>query len=249
MDLMEQQEIRRKQLFDTLIDIEQQNKSQQEDFWLLQYQKLIDSRPTDLSISANSIDPALGYNFLVNGVVHCLPFLSKIWQSKAKDLSSITDEDLLSAGISKATDRSNILLSIQQFLDNDGPAAASAPIKHSESVSDSDDQRPTTTKDETGEFLAECVICMEYSVSLSVRSVNRIKSMRRKAVQRILQTILKITFDVLRSQLFNKIYLFQCKIIFIPCGHMCCCQNCHSDLQLCPMCRSDIDRRIKVIQP
>lgn len=152
------------QLFDTLIDIEQQNKSQQEDFWLLQYQKLIDSRPIDLSTSANSIDPALGYNFLVNGVVHCLPFLSKIWHIKGKDLGSVTDEDLYSAGISKAADRSNILLSIQQFLDSDSPAAASVPTKQSDSVSD-DGQLSKNTKDETSEFLAECVICMENSVS------------------------------------------------------------------------------------
>lgn len=117
-----------------------------------------------MSTSANSIDPALGYNFLVNGVVHCLPFLSKIWHSKGKELGSVTDEDLHSAGITKATDRSNILLSIQQFLDNDRPAVASAPIKHSDSVPD-DEKQSTTTKNETGELLAECVVCMENSVS------------------------------------------------------------------------------------
>lgn len=156
------------QLFDTLVDIEQQNKFQQEDFWLLQYQKLIDSRPADLSISANSIDPALGYNFLVNGVVHCLPFLSKIWHTKGKDLASITDDDLSSAGISKAIDRSNILLSISQFLEMDRSIVPSAPHKHSESVAAVQvDQQPTIATDDIqkGELLAECVICMENSVS------------------------------------------------------------------------------------
>lgn len=130
----------------------------------MQYQKLIDSRPIDLSTSANSIDPALGYNFLVNGVVHCLPFLSKIWHNKGKDLSSVADEDLRSAGILKAADRSNILLSIREFIDNDRPVIPSAPTKHSQSVSD-DDEQSKTTKIETGELLAECVICMENSVS------------------------------------------------------------------------------------
>lgn len=130
---------------------------------MLQYQKLIDSRPTDLSLSASSIDPALGYNFLVNGVVHCLPFLSKIWHSKGKDLGSITDEDLHAAGIVKASDRFNILLSIQEFLNNERPVIASAPIKHSDSVSD--DERTTEANDQVGELLAECVVCMENSVS------------------------------------------------------------------------------------
>lgn len=157
------------QLFDTLVDMEQQNESQQEDFWLLQYQKLIDSRPTSVSTSANSIDPALGYNFLVNGVVHCLPFLSKIWQSKGKDLDSVTDDDLLSAGISKEIDRSNILLSIRQFLDNERPVVPTAPSTPSAGASTDDEQQPTSAKDENtskGELLAECVICMENSVSI-----------------------------------------------------------------------------------
>lgn len=81
----------------------------------------------------------------------------------------MTDEDLHSAGISKPTDRSNILLSIRQFLDNDRPAVASAPIKHLESVSD-DYKRPANGQNETGEFLAECVVCMENSVSLFDRN-------------------------------------------------------------------------------
>lgn len=100
-------------------------------------------------------------------MVHCLPFLSKIWHSKGKDLSSVTDDDLRSAGISLTTDRSNILLSIQQFLDNESSVVASAPIVRSESAS-GDDQLPTNRKDETNEFLAECVICMENSVRLIV---------------------------------------------------------------------------------
>lgn len=234
--------------------MEQQNKSQQEDFWLLQYQKLIDSRPIDLSTSANSIDPALGYNFLVNGVVHCLPFLSKIWQSKGKDLGSVTDEDLHSAGILNGTDRTNILLSIQQFLDYDRPFA-SAPTKHSESVSD-DAQRTTNIQDDAGELQAECVICMENSVSLFDFNGRCMSGrMSRGLLKRFLPTDTPDDIDISHlynvnpySELKNE-FIFQCKIIFIPCGHLCCCQNCHSDLQLCPMCRSQIDRRIKVIQP
>lgn len=169
--------------------MEHQNKSQQEDFWLLQYQKLIDSRPIDLSTSANSIDPLLGYNFLVNGVVHCLPFLSKIWQSKGKDLSSVTDEDLHLAGILKATDRTNILLSIQQFLDNERPLA-SAPTKHSDSVSD-DNQRTTNIDDVPGELLAECVICMENSVSFFKYNGHRMRTMSNNLI--FLRTFLLMT--------------------------------------------------------
>ena len=34
-------------------------------------------------------------------------------------------------------------------------------------------------------------------------------------------------------------------VIFIPCGHYCCCENCSLQLnQTCPICRSTIDRWI-----
>ncbi|XP_050443068.1 E3 ubiquitin-protein ligase LRSAM1-like [Adelges cooleyi] len=34
-------------------------------------------------------------------------------------------------------------------------------------------------------------------------------------------------------------------VIFIPCGHLCCCWKCSSKLLLCPMCRSDICDKIQ----
>lgn len=40
----------------------------------------------------------------------------------------------------------------------------------------------------------------------------------------------------------------RCEVVFVPCGHMCCCQSCSvKDMDSCPMCRSNIDRSIKVI--
>ncbi|XP_072936142.1 E3 ubiquitin-protein ligase LRSAM1-like [Epargyreus clarus] len=38
------------------------------------------------------------------------------------------------------------------------------------------------------------------------------------------------------------------EVVFVPCGHMCCCQNCaYKELECCPMCRGDIERTIKVL--
>ncbi|NXF92194.1 LRSM1 ligase, partial [Eubucco bourcierii] len=36
------------------------------------------------------------------------------------------------------------------------------------------------------------------------------------------------------------------QIIFLPCGHVCCCQNCCERLQPCPLCRKDIAQRIRI---
>lgn len=42
----------------------------------------------------------------------------------------------------------------------------------------------------------------------------------------------------------------KCEVVFVPCGHMCCCQPCsNKDMELCPMCRTTIERIIKIIIP
>jgi hypothetical protein len=33
--------------------------------------------------------------------------------------------------------------------------------------------------------------------------------------------------------------------LFAPCGHVCCCALCHSDLTSCPVCRANISSRIR----
>lgn len=159
----------------TLADIENQKQNEQQDFWLLQYQKLLDSQPIELSQKSAGLDPLLGYNFLLNGVVHCLPFLSKIWQTKQTALENITKEDLEAAGVKKEADRAAILQSIKDYLNGETARASSAPPPNEKQYVSSGkeaiepEQKPTVAADgddavAMGESLAECVVCMENSV-------------------------------------------------------------------------------------
>lgn len=169
----------------TLSDIENQKQNEQQDFWLLQYQKLLDSQPMELSQKSSSIDPLLGYNFLLNGVVHCLPFLSKIWQSKQTALEDITNEDLEAAGVKKETDRAAILQSIRDYLKVDIvrlPSATAPTTKKQQvhelvnEIAESEEQQPSTSDGGPliGETLAECVVCMEKSVCIVILENNLI---------------------------------------------------------------------------
>ncbi|NXE43177.1 LRSM1 ligase, partial [Ptilorrhoa leucosticta] len=36
------------------------------------------------------------------------------------------------------------------------------------------------------------------------------------------------------------------QMIFLPCGHVCCCQSCCERLHSCPLCRQDIAQRIRI---
>ncbi|XP_058799573.1 E3 ubiquitin-protein ligase LRSAM1-like isoform X2 [Phymastichus coffea] len=40
---------------------------------------------------------------------------------------------------------------------------------------------------------------------------------------------------------------FDCEVIFLPCGHFCCCAKCTEMLSMdCPMCRTSIKRKIRI---
>lgn len=181
---MEQQSKRKRELLDTLVCLELQRENEQRDFWLLQYQKLLDAQPGEQSFRATSIDPMLGYNFLVNGVVHCIPFLSRLWQSDKYSIMDITDNDLMEAGIKSASDRERILQSICDFLKLEKPsqvkeaiptaatvaaaAAAAQPQKHTDTPSAPQTEQSNSHENQTettSEMDSECVICMEESVS------------------------------------------------------------------------------------
>lgn len=42
----------------------------------------------------------------------------------------------------------------------------------------------------------------------------------------------------------------ECQVIFLPCGHLCCCNNCSNMVTTeCPMCRCSIQRKIQVRKP
>lgn len=146
-------------------------KQNEQDFWLLQYQKLLDSQPSELCIKSSHLDPLLGYQFLVNGVVHCLPFLSKLWQNYQENITAISDDDLQLAGVKNSRDRRNILKSIAEYSSQQSVPNASAPLDDSTNKGKETPTAPIDSPIESKsidqqklEMLAECVVCMEESV-------------------------------------------------------------------------------------
>ncbi|KAJ8967571.1 hypothetical protein NQ317_001783 [Molorchus minor] len=69
IDLLEQQKKRRNQLLSTLQTMELSNEDTIEDFWLKQYQRLLDKLPKGLSQAQKNIDINLAQILLMNGVI------------------------------------------------------------------------------------------------------------------------------------------------------------------------------------
>lgn len=176
LDLMEQQDKRKKQLRETLLDME--NQKTEDDFWLIQYQKLIDSRGVMQSMQA-TLDPVLGYNFLLHGVIHVVPFLLKVWNKKDFQLEKVSDEDLLNAGIKNPKDRAGVLRAIADFLFNQSNDAAPAADECAKSCEEPGPSKPPTVPQENSSKsptlsasssrehpadavnAVECVVCMD----------------------------------------------------------------------------------------
>lgn len=206
-DLFNQQNKRRKQLIQTVKEMENE-KSQTNDFWLKNYQKLIESAPKTLLDVGKCLDPVFANYLLQEGVIHCLPFLVKFLFS-GDVLSNITLEKLKESGVSLSADRDAIMRAINFYTGIKNSENSNAnyeqptSIQPSAPIEDVDENNCTGVVNvvEESTLESECVICMDA----------------------------------------------KCEVVFIPCGHMCCCKDCGESVEDCPMCRCSIERTIKVM--
>ncbi|XP_028164278.1 E3 ubiquitin-protein ligase LRSAM1-like [Ostrinia furnacalis] len=212
-DLLDQQTQRRKQLIVTVREMENETDAKSTDFWLKNYQKLMDSAPRTLLDVGKHLDPVLANYLLQEGVIHCLPFLVKFLFSEGS-LLDIDDEKLKETGISLLVDREGILRAINEYVQaknqntnkyekmNDVPDAPtpSAPLEPSVTEQNCSGVVTAGDSDDTT-YESECVVCMDA----------------------------------------------KCEVVFVPCGHMCCCLLCsQKEIENCPLCRGDVERVIRV---
>ncbi|XP_069686347.1 E3 ubiquitin-protein ligase LRSAM1-like isoform X1 [Periplaneta americana] len=213
MDLLAQQAERRQQLLNTLTEmerrrwVEEEAENQDGDFWLRQYQRLLDSRPTNLMELERTLDPLLANHLVLAGVIHCLPFLAR-WLGSTEDLQNITEDKLREAGVTLHENRAAILQAIKLYLEEQEIASRKLQEEAETPRPGSAVQPSAPPADDEGGGVstmptAECVVCMDD----------------------------------------------KCEVIFVPCGHMCTCIKCAELVQECPMCRSQIERKIRAILP
>lgn len=80
---------------------------------------------------------------------------------------------------------------------------------------------PSAPSPVEGPGISECVVCMEAVV---FHFLDTYKEFFIRQCLNIISSCLSV----------------QAQIIFLPCGHVCCCQVCSGALQGCPLCRSTI---------
>ncbi|XP_055933582.1 E3 ubiquitin-protein ligase LRSAM1-like isoform X2 [Argiope bruennichi] len=213
-DLMAAKEQRELELKERLQQMELKRAQEIEDFWLIQYQKLLDRKPKGVIGAELGLDKDVKSILLDIPAIEYLPLfaskrisLSTLLNFTTKDLKKmgILDDEICEAILDKAQEyfknmQAEEKYSLPEFSEVPVPSAPpepSTPTEPEEILSEPT-APPLSPDDDTKLWCqTECVICLDVQTSS----------------------------------------------VFLPCGHVCCCRDCSKKVELCPMCRTTISSR------
>uniref|UniRef100_A0A673BAJ3 RING-type domain-containing protein n=1 Tax=Sphaeramia orbicularis TaxID=375764 RepID=A0A673BAJ3_9TELE len=206
--LLKQRDQREQELRQVLAEMELKSESNQQNYWMIQYQRLLDAKPLSLRMQEAGVERELVNLLCKLSAQHYLPILAH---------NRVTTEALRHMS---ASDLKKVCLKMHHFSDNiyldinlchitqhneEGEVVPTAPTAPTPSplsppLTPGTPVTPSAPSPVEGPGSSECVVCMETG-----------------------------------SQ-----------VIFLPCGHVCCCQVCSDALQNCPLCRSTISQRVRL---
>uniref|UniRef100_A0A4W4G358 RING-type domain-containing protein n=1 Tax=Electrophorus electricus TaxID=8005 RepID=A0A4W4G358_ELEEL len=204
--LLKQKDQREMELKEILLELELKSDSTQQNYWMIQYQRLLDAKPLSLRMQEAGVDKELVSLLSKLSAQHYLPLIAH-HRITAESLCHMTTKDL--SKVFQLSPLSSISLCVQtshpsgspKMLEAQeaGPSFPSAP-QLTPPLTPNTPLTPTAPSPMNGSSTSECVVCME-----------------------------------LESQ-----------VVFLPCGHVCCCQVCSEALHSCPLCRADISQRVRL---
>ncbi|NWH65911.1 LRSM1 ligase, partial [Geococcyx californianus] len=207
--LLKEKKQREEELRQILLEMEAKSETKQENYWLIQYQRLLNQKPLSLKLQEEGLERQLVNLLIELSAEQYVPVFAH-HRISLQALSTMTASDLEKIGVAEAGLQRAILKRAQEILavaetipellrmvDAEVPAAPepSAPFEETPSP-----VVPTAPLLQWDEKKSECVVCMEQETQM----------------------------------------------IFLPCGHVCCCQTCCERLHTCPLCRKDITQRIRI---
>uniref|UniRef100_A0A1A7WJI2 Leucine rich repeat and sterile alpha motif containing 1 n=1 Tax=Iconisemion striatum TaxID=60296 RepID=A0A1A7WJI2_9TELE len=217
--LLKQKDQREQELRQILVEIERNSESNQQNYWMIQYQRLLDAKPLSLRMQEAGVEKELVHLLCRLSAQHYLPVLAH-HHITTEALRHMTSSDLKQVGITET----GIQKALLSWARESQPAGACKAVQQEQEVvptapptppcflrtstiqtpspprSPGTPVTPSAPAPVEGPGSSECVVCMETG-----------------------------------SQ-----------VIFLPCGHVCCCQVCSDALQGCPLCRSNISQRIRL---
>uniref|UniRef100_A0A803TMT8 RING-type domain-containing protein n=1 Tax=Anolis carolinensis TaxID=28377 RepID=A0A803TMT8_ANOCA len=198
--LLKEKKQREEELLEILKELESKSETKQENYWLIQYQRLLDQKPLSLRLQEEGLEQQLVKMLTELSADQYLPIFAH-HRISLKMLSAMVPADLAKVPISPSLGTIPPLALnfpsgfFSELLKPTEEATPSAPASREVTPSA---EAPSAPPPE--EQHCECVVCMEQ----------------------------------------------QAQVIFLNCGHVCCCQICSDALSTCPLCRQDIVHRIRI---
>ncbi|XP_018588298.1 E3 ubiquitin-protein ligase LRSAM1 isoform X2 [Scleropages formosus] len=216
--LLKQKDQREQELRQILGEMEQKSDSNLQNYWMIQYQRLLDAKPLSLRMQEAGVEKELVSLLCKLSAQHYLPVVAH-HRVTAESLRHMTQSDLSKLGISEvgiqkallnwAKEKTVTPTKVVQLEEEEEEAAAGPLVPSAPCVPTSPPYSPVLGVVPSAPSLeerpgsSECVVCMEK----------------------------------------------ESQVIFLPCGHVCCCQVCSDALQTCPLCRSHISQRVRIYHP
>ncbi|XP_047624410.1 E3 ubiquitin-protein ligase LRSAM1 isoform X6 [Phacochoerus africanus] len=192
--LLKEKTQREEELREILMELEAKSESKQENYWLIQYQRLLNQKPLSLKLQEEGLERQLVALLVELSAEHYLPIFAH-HRISLDMLSRMGPRDLAKVGVSEAGLQHQILRRAQELLD----AARTQPELKDEVLPTAPEEPPESVEpsappEELEAQISECVVCLE----------------------------------------------LEAQVIFLNCGHVCCCRQCSQRLRTCPLCRQDI---------
>ncbi|CAN7985602.1 unnamed protein product [Ixodes hexagonus] len=202
--LLDDKAIREKELQSQIQDMENRRQEEITDFWLLQYQRLLDRKPERVYAMENQLDSRISDILeMANAEHYSTLFASK--KVRWEHFTSMNQDDFRRLGIASEAVIQTLMTAAERSLSEYGckdtqPSAPSPEEEASKSVIASPAVSPPHL-DLRLWCSSECVVCLDVKTLL----------------------------------------------VFVPCGHVCCCLECSLDVSLCPLCRADIESKLSIL--
>ncbi|NXX82033.1 LRSM1 ligase, partial [Urocolius indicus] len=202
--LLKEKKQREEELQQILLEMEAKSETKQENYWLIQYQRLLNQKPLSLKLQEEGLEQQLVKLLVELSAEQYLPIfahhrisLQALGTMTARDLEKVgvAEAGLQRAILGRAQDILAVAKTIPELLSTEGTEVPAAPEPSAPL------EQPTSPVAPTAPLLQpECVVCMEQETQM----------------------------------------------VFLPCGHVCCCQSCSEKLHTCPLCRRDVAQRIRI---
>ncbi|XP_025836992.1 E3 ubiquitin-protein ligase LRSAM1 isoform X1 [Agrilus planipennis] len=158
LKLYEEQNQRRAELLSALNNVEEFSNTS-ENFWLQQYQRLLERMPNNLSETQKNVNQRLAQRLLLAGVIQYLPMLCKIIQDEDM-LRRVTEKDIIEAGVVNPNHCLKIYEELRLYVDSYLCGRSTEPSAPSAEEAAGPSAPPLNIFPETG--LGECIVCMEF---------------------------------------------------------------------------------------